>query len=90
MTMDEKQQNGGFELKKYEKVFASFDPVALDLACAEAVMRQPIVPGSELHKANRPGMDHFTATSPNSSWRSQIEHGKKIGLGQDSYELITV
>ena len=71
-------------------MFASFDPVALDLACAEAVMRQPIVPGSELHKANRPGMDHFTATSPNSSWRSQIEHGKKIGLGQDSYELITV
>jgi uncharacterized Fe-S center protein len=71
-------------------MFASFDPVALDLACAEAVMRQPIVPGSELHKANRPGMDHFTATSPNSSWRSQIEHGKKIGLGRDSYELITV
>ena len=71
-------------------MFASFDPVALDLACAEAVMAQPIVPGSELDKAGRPGMDHFTATSPNSSWRSQIEHGKKIGLGQDSYELITI
>ena len=71
-------------------MFASFDPVALDLACAEAVMAQPIVPGSELDKAGRPGMDHFTATSPNSSWRSQIQHGKKIGLGQDSYELISI
>ncbi len=71
-------------------MFASFDPVALDLACAEAVMRQPVLPGSELERANRPELDHFSAVSPASSWRSQIAHGKKIGLGEDSYELITV
>ena len=71
-------------------MFASFDPIALDLACAEAVLQQPIIPGSQLDRANQPGADHLTANSPNTSWRSQIEHGKKIGLGQDCYELVTV
>lgn len=71
-------------------MFASFDPVALDLACAEAVLKQPINPGSMLDKANRPDLDHLTADFPHTSWRSQIEHGKKIGLGEDCYELITI
>lgn len=71
-------------------MFASFDPVALDLACAEAVLKQPINPGSMLDKANRPDLDHLTADFPHTSWRSQIEHGKKIGLGEDSYELVTI
>ena len=71
-------------------MFASFDPVALDLACAEAVIRQPVNPGSKLDKANRPDLDNLTGAFPHTSWRSQIEHGKKIGLGEDSYELITI
>jgi uncharacterized Fe-S center protein len=71
-------------------MFASFDPIALDLACAEAVLQQPIIPGSQLDRANRPDEDHLTANSPNTSWRSQIEHGEKIGLGQDHYELIEI
>ena len=71
-------------------MFASFDPVALDLACADAVNRQPVNPGSRLEKMKKPGLDHFTADFPISDWRSQIEHGKKIGLGEDSYELVTV
>lgn len=71
-------------------MFASFDPVALDLACADAVNRQPVNPGSRLEKMTKPGLDHFTADFPISDWRSQIEHGKKIGLGEDSYELVTV
>ena len=71
-------------------MFASFDPVALDLACAEAVLKQPAMPGSKLYKANRPDLDHFTADFPETDWRSQITHGAKIGLGEDSYELITL
>lgn len=71
-------------------MFASFDPVALDLACAEAVLKQPVVPGSRLAKANRPDLDHFAADFPETDWRTQITHGKKIGLGEDTYELITV
>ena len=71
-------------------MFASFDPVALDLACAEAVNAQSINPGSALDKANRPDLDNITGSFPESNWRSQIAHGKKIGLGEDSYELITI
>ena len=71
-------------------MFASFDPVALDLACAEAVLKQPVMPGSQLAKANRPDLDNLTGVFPHTAWRAQIEHAKKIGLGEDSYELITI
>ncbi len=71
-------------------MFASFDPVALDLACAEAVNAQPVMSGSKLAKADRPDLDNLTGAFPHTDWRSQITHGKKIGLGEDSYELIRV
>jgi uncharacterized Fe-S center protein len=75
-------------------MFASFDPVALDLACAEAVNAQPPVPGSKLdrsrQKPGRENLDNLTAPFPYTTWRTQISHGKKIGLGEDSYELIRV
>ena len=38
----------------------------------------------------KPGVDHFTADFPVSDWRTQISHGKEIGLGEDSYELVTI
>lgn len=71
-------------------MFASFDPVALDLACADAVNAQSVNPGSKLSKANREGLDNLTADFPETNWRSQITHAKKIGLGEDEYELITI
>ena len=71
-------------------MFASFDPVALDLACAEAVLKQPVMPGSKLDRANRPDLDNLTASFPHTCWRSQIDHARKIGLGEDSYELVTI
>ena len=71
-------------------MFASFDPVALDLACADAVNAQTPMPGSKLARANRPDLDNLTADFPHTSWRAQIAHAKKIGLGEDTYELITL
>ena len=71
-------------------MFASFDPVALDLACAEAVNAQMVMPNSKLAKAAPGDLDNLTRTVPVTNWRSQITHAKKIGLGEDSYELITV
>ena len=71
-------------------MFASFDPVALDLACAEAVNKQTINAGSTLDQANRPDLDNLTGSFPFTNWRTQISHGKKIGLGEDSYELINI
>ena len=76
-------------------MFASFDPVALDQACADACMKQEPLPGSLLDEhLHTPGFcnhhDHFKNTTPESDWKSCLEHAEKIGLGSRSYELITV
>lgn len=70
-------------------MFASLDPVALDLACAEAVNRQPVVPNSVLASKGSKG-DHFQAMHPETSWRSLVEYGAKIGLGSLEYDLIEI
>lgn len=69
-------------------MFASFDPVALDVACADAVNKQPVIPGSLLEKSTDHSQDHFHAVSPDTDWKVGIEHAVKIGLGNQDYELI--
>ena len=77
-------------------MLASFDPVALDMACADLSNQMPIVPGSILDdncKHNHQGKmsdDHFKNTHPDTEWKSCIEHAVKIGLGTSDYELITI
>lgn len=71
-------------------MFASFDPVALDVACADAVNRQPVMPGSLLDECSHEHDDHFTDVSPATNWRSCIEHAVKLGLGNEEYELIEI
>ena len=76
-------------------MFASFDPVALDQACADACLRQQPVPGSMLDDKMHAHdfcdhHDHFKNTTPESDWKSCLEHAEKIGLGTRSYELIRV
>lgn len=73
-------------------MFASFDPVALDRACADACLKQQPMPGSLLaERMADPHFcdhgDHFENTTPNSCWKSCLEHAEKIGLGTQSYEL---
>lgn len=70
--------------------FASFDPVALDVACADAVNAQPVISNTVLSEADHEGHDHFGAVSPATNWKVAIEHAKKIGVGTDEYELIEV
>ena len=70
-------------------MLASFDPVAIDAASAEAVNQQPANPKSLL-KARAGVMDHFLCTHPTTNWRVQMEHGEAIGLGTQDYELITL
>lgn len=70
--------------------FASFDPVALDIACADAVNAQPVISNTCLSEADHEGHDHFGAMFPTTDWRTCIEHAKKIGLGTDEYELVVV
>ena len=75
-------------------MFASFDPVALDQACADAVNAQPVMPGSVLFDSGSgcdcSQSDHFIAAHPNSDWRVCLEHAEKIGIGTRDYELIRI
>lgn len=70
--------------------FASFDPVALDVACADAVNAQPPITNTALSEADHEGHDHFGAIFPTTNWRSCVEHAVKLGLGNTEYELIQV
>lgn len=74
-------------------MFASFDPVALDVACADAVNAQPIICGNRLHdhaEHDHSDGDHFHITHPNTDWKVCVDHAEKIGLGIREYELIEV
>lgn len=76
-------------------MFASFDPVALDVACADAVNAQPVISNSRLGDCSEEERacqhhDHFHSIFPDTNWESAIEHGVKIGIGNKEYELITV
>ncbi len=74
-------------------MFASFDPLALDQACADACLAaEPLVNsklGDHLHDPHfHDHHDHFKNTTPESEWRSCLEHAEKIGLGSREYELV--
>ncbi len=74
-------------------MFASFDPVALDKACIDAVNAAPAIGGSIMSDCgcNHGHIgDHFKAIHPTTNWRSQIKHSEQIGLGSGEYELITI
>jgi uncharacterized Fe-S center protein len=55
-------------------IAASTDPVALDQACVDLVIKEV-------------GKDPFHEAHPEVSWQAQLEHGEKIGLGSRKYEL---
>lgn len=79
-------------------MFASFDPIALDQACADAVNAMPICPNTALtdqmahghccEDAEHP--DHFHLAHPDTNWQSALEHGEKLGLGTRNYELVRI
>lgn len=76
-------------------MFAAFDPVALDMACADAVNAQPVISNSMLGDRSEEeraahNHDHFHSIFPETSWETSISHGEKIGIGNSKYKLITV
>ena len=71
-------------------MFASFDPVALDMACADTVNRQPVIAGSILDEREHCHHDHFTDVHPETNWMVALEHAEKLGLGSREYELIEI
>lgn len=71
-------------------IFASFDPVALDKACIDAVNAAPPIMSSVLSERELIPHDHTRSVHPNTDWRTQISHAEKIGLGTGEYELVTL
>lgn len=72
-------------------IFAGFDPVAIDHACADAVNSQPVFENSEA-KGHRhdDGKDLFAYVHPETDWKAGLEHAQKLGLGTIDYRLIKV
>ena len=70
-------------------MFASFDPVAIDQACADLCNREKPFADSLLgEKRPVPGVDFFHALHPDTNWEAGIEQAEKIGLGSKAYELM--
>ena len=85
---------------------ASFDPVALDQACADLVMAAPrLENGNALQDAlegkaghgrsegvhcSHDDKDIFHIVHPDTCWESGLEYGEKIGLGSRDYELVKI
>ena len=74
-------------------MLASFDPVALDQACADLCIAADPIRNSQLgdHLAQADWHHHhdpFLDNHPNTSWRETLAHAEKIGLGTREYELV--
>lgn len=74
-------------------MFASFDPLALDQACVDACLAATPLPNSQLSDNMSKSdfvdyHDHFRNSTPESEWRTCLDHAAKIGLGSREYELI--
>lgn len=76
-------------------MFCSFDPLALDQACADACLAATPIRDSQLgDHIHAEGFcdhhDHFTNNNPESEWKTCLEHAEKIGIGSREYELIKI
>lgn len=75
-------------------IAASFDPVALDKACADMVINAPVIGGNKLSEAHPhehlEGEDKFHLIHPDTNWKAGLRYAEEIGLGSQEYELITV
>lgn len=76
-------------------MFASFDPLALDQACADACLKQTPLPNSQIaDEMAKPDFhdhhDNFLNSNPNTEYKTCLAHAEKIGLGSRKYEMVRV
>ena len=82
-------------------IAASFDPVALDCACADLVKAAPVLEGNVISDKEKDshgccghshhiGDDKFHIVHPDTKWEAGVEHGEKIGLGSRKYTLVRI
>jgi uncharacterized Fe-S center protein len=74
-------------------IAASFDPVALDKACADMVTHSAANLNTILD-VRRYGelqdVDKFKLIHPNTDWEAGLQYAEKIGIGNLDYDLITL
>ena len=68
---------------------ASFDPVALDKACADLCNAAPVMPNCCLAGQDTHG-DIFAAMHPVTHWQDAISEGERMGLGSGDYKLVKI
>lgn len=71
-------------------MFASFDAVALDQACADITLQQPILPGTIMDNIKVVNHDISRSLHQGTDWVVQLEQAEKVGMGTRKYELIKV
>lgn len=79
---------------------ASFDPVALDQACADMVNAAPILATDNMltekqhahhhHHHDGDDADKFHVLHPDTNWQSCLQYAEKLDIGEREYELIKV
>ena len=79
---------------------ASFDPVALDQACAELVNQAPTLRTPNMLDEKEHGHEHdhehchchdkFHVLHPDTDWEAGLRYCEEIGIGTREYELITM
>jgi len=69
--------------------FASFDPIALDRACCDAVNKAVPSPDSVLSDQKRMD-DNLDSAHPDTNWRIGLAHGEALGMGNQTYHLVEV
>ena len=62
-------------------MMASFDPVALDQACADMVNMAPAI---------NAGCYHHNHNHSDTDWKAGLRYAQEIGIGTREYELIEV
>ena len=74
-------------------MLCSFDPLALDQACADLSNAMEPFKNSQVgDNMSKPGFvnyhELFKNSRPTTDWKACLEHAEKIGLGSRSYELV--
>ena len=84
-------------------MMASFDPVALDQACADLVNKAPVINGWKPAAGysyaggdcacgckDHENTELFKHIHPDTDWESGLQYAQEIGLGSREYELVEI
>jgi len=79
-------------------IAASFDPIALDQACADLVNNAPTLQTQnalagkdhDCECGYHHSSDKFHVLHPDTNWQAGLRYGEQIGLGSREYEMVEV